>query len=60
MQSELKKLEKFKADKKVLSALEDVKDANKVIFAQHLKKVTRAGDRPAHTVRRASQTHARV
>ena len=38
--SELKKLEKFKADKKVLSALEDVKDANKVIFAQHLKKVT--------------------
>lgn len=38
--SELKKLEKFKADKTVLSALEDVKDANKVIFAQHLKKVT--------------------
>lgn len=36
----MKKLEKFKADKKVLSALEDVKDANKVIFAQHLKKVT--------------------
>ena len=43
----------------MLSALEDVKDANKVIFAQHLKKVTGQEIDP-HTVRRAGQAHARV
>ncbi len=38
--SKLKKLEKFSNDKQVLHALEEVKDANKVLFAQHLKKIT--------------------
>lgn len=38
--AKLKKLEQFKADAGVLQALEDVKDKNKVIFANHLKKIT--------------------
>ncbi len=38
--SALKKLERFKADAGVLKALDDVKEANKAIFAQHLKKLT--------------------
>ena len=44
----------------MLSALEDVKDANKVIFAQHLKKVTGQEIDPHTLFDVAGQAHARV
>lgn len=47
--SALKNLEQFKDDAGVLKALGEVKEANKVIFANHLKKITGQEINP-HTI----------